>query len=104
MTTYETLVEALQDLRERGFTQNFNLEANCIHCPDLNLRIHPEHFTIQELYRFEGMTDPGDNAILYAISSDIGIKGVLVNAYGPYADTLSNEMVAKLSAAVKSGA
>ena len=100
MTTYETLTEALQDLRERGFTHNFNLEPDGIHCPELDLSIHPEHFTINEQYRFEGMTDPDDNDILYAISSDVGVKGVLVHAYGPYADTLSAAMIAKLATAV----
>ncbi len=103
MTTYETLTDALQDLRGRGFTHNFNLESDALHCPELDLRLHPEHFTIDEQYRFEGMSDPDDNDILYAISSDTGVKGVLVNAYGPYADTLSAGMAAKLSLAGKAG-
>jgi hypothetical protein len=103
MPTYETLTDALTDLRGRGFTYNFNLEPDGLHCPELNLRLHPEHFTIDEQYRFEGMSDPDDNDILYAISSDDGVKGVLVNAYGPYADTLSADMAAKLSPAAKAG-
>ncbi len=103
MTTYETLTDALQDLQGRGFTHNFNLESDALHCPELDLRLHPEHFAISELYRFEGMTDPDDNTILYAISSNTGVKGVLVNAYGPYADTLSADMAAKLSLTAKAG-
>jgi hypothetical protein len=41
MTTYETVTDALQDLRGRGFTHNFNLEADALHCPELDLRLHP---------------------------------------------------------------
>ena len=103
MTTFETLTEALTDLRARGFIHNFNLEPDALHCAELDLRLHPEHFTIDEQYRFEGMSDPDDNDIVYAISSDAGVKGVLVNAYGPYADTLSSDLAAKLSPAEKAG-
>jgi hypothetical protein len=42
------------------------------------------------------MTDPADNSVVYAIESDNGTKGVLVNAYGVYADTLSADMITKL--------
>jgi hypothetical protein len=49
------------------------------------------------------MSDPDDNDIVYAISSDAGVKGVLVNAYGPYADSLSADLAAKLHGAGKAG-
>ncbi len=54
---------------------------------------------IDEVHRFEGDTDPADEAIVYAISSTKHtIKGVLVNAYGMYSDSFSNELMAKLKA------
>ncbi len=47
----------------------------------------PASFTIDAVYRFEGPTDPGDEMILYAISSrKYNLKGVLTNAFGMYAD------------------
>lgn len=50
------------------------------------------------MYRYEGMTDPGDQSILYAISSEkYALKGVLVNAYGIYADPVTAEMEKKLT-------
>jgi hypothetical protein len=43
------------------------------------------------------MTDPSDQSILYAISShDQKLKGILVNAYGLYADSVADDMVKKL--------
>jgi hypothetical protein len=96
MQQFETLTDALSDLRERGYVYNFNLAENTLECKELNLTIHPEQFAITEYYRFEGMTDPADNSVVYAIESDNGTKGVLVNAYGVYADTLSADMITKL--------
>ena len=53
-------------------------------------------FKITEMYRFEGDSSPDDNSVLYAIESKDGIKGVLVDAYGTYAEAMSPEMAMKL--------
>ena len=50
-----------------------------------------------EFHRFEGNSDPGDEAIVYAIESRNGLKGVLVNAFGVYSEPLSDDMMKKLS-------
>jgi hypothetical protein len=96
MKQYETLTDALKDLQERGYVYNFNLADDCLECKEENIRLHPEQFAITEFYRFEGPTDPADNSVVYAIESDQGLKGVLVNAYGVYADSLSADMINKL--------
>jgi hypothetical protein len=96
MKQFETMTDALRNLNERGYVYNFNLADSCIECREINLTLHPEQFVISEVYRFEGMTDPADSAVAYAIESDKGIKGVLVNAYGVYADSISADMVKKL--------
>jgi hypothetical protein len=96
MHQYDTLVEALSDLKARGFVYDFNLAQEKLECKDLHLQLDPQHFDIAEVYRFEGISNPDDNAIVYAIESDRGVKGVLINAYGVYADTASDELIAKL--------
>lgn len=97
MKTYETLSEAINDLVKKGYTMNFNLNEDCLFCADNELKIHPEEFEIDEIHRFEGMTDPGDSNILYAISShNHQLKGLLVNAYGAYSDSFSAKMAEKL--------
>ena len=96
MKNYNNLVDALQDLNARGFTNDFNLKSNCLECKKLELEIHPEDFEITEMYRFEGDSSPDDNSVLYAIESKGGIKGVLVDAYGTYAEAMSPEMAMKL--------
>ncbi len=96
MKQFETLTDALSDLKERGYVYNFNLTGNYLECKELDLTLHPEQFAIAEYYRFEGPTDPADNSVVYAIEADNGTKGVLVNAYGVYADSLSADMITKL--------
>ena len=94
MYTYETVSGAVNGLKNRGYTTDFNLDENCIVCNED--KFNPVDFELGEVYRFEGNTDPADEAIVYAIESNKGHKGVLVNAYGPYADGMSQEMVKKL--------
>jgi hypothetical protein len=96
MTSYSTLSEAINDLKRRGYSEDFNLKQHCIECSTKNLQLHPEDFTVDEFYRFEGMSNTDDNSILFAISSTDGVKGVLVDAYGMYAENLSEPMIKKL--------
>lgn len=95
MYAYDTVTDAINGLRKRGFTIDFNLEENCIVCHED--RFNPEDFEIQEVYRFEGNSDPADAAVVYGISSNTGLKGILVNGFGVSADPLSAEMARKLS-------
>lgn len=99
MQTYDTLVEALDDLNKKGYTLDFNLTNDCLVCRDKDLQLRPEQFHIVDVYRFEGMSDPDDNTVLYTIESKEGEKGTLISAYGPYADEMSGEMVEKLKIA-----
>jgi len=97
MRTYDTLSEAVNDLVKRGYDYNFNMKRNCIWCLENGIDLQPDEFEIDEIHRFEGMTDPGDENILFAISSTKHhLKGTLVNAFGVYADTASAELIARL--------
>ena len=96
MKAYDTLVEALNDLKKRGFTYDFNLNDDKVICHDLDLALTPDNFDIVETYRFEGETNPSDESVLYAIEATDGTKGVLVNAFGIYSDPISDAMVKKL--------
>jgi hypothetical protein len=96
MQSYNTVIEALNGLKQRGYVLDFNLKQNCIACKAIEIDVHPSDFVIDEFYRFEGASNPDDNSIVYAISSKDGMKGTLVDAYGVYADSLSDEMISKL--------
>jgi hypothetical protein len=95
MPAYDTVSQAISGLKERGYTLDFNLKSNCIEC--YGEKLDPKDFEITEFHRFEGSSDPGDESIVYAIESRNGMKGVLVNAFGVYSESLSDEMIRKLN-------
>ena len=97
MKSFDTLTEAMQDLKKRGYNLDFNLRETTIECASNGVQLSPDEFEITEVYRFEGETDPADEAVLYAIESKDGLKGVLVNAYGPYSNPVPDKLIAKLS-------
>jgi len=97
MKVYETLSEAINDLTRRGYTFNFNINRDRIECVENKINLQPDEFEIDEVHRFQEMSDVGDENILYAISSHKNnMKGLLVNAFGIYADTASAELAVKL--------
>ena len=93
--SYDTVTEAVNGLRLRGFSVDFNLLENCLVCN--NNKFDVNNFEIMEVYRFEGDSDPSDEAIVYAIESVNGMKGVMVNGYGISADAMTTEMARKLN-------
>jgi len=97
MNTMTTLSEVLNSLKKEGYTEDFNLGDTCLTCHGNTLQIHPEDFVVDKHYRFEGPTDPGDEAIVYAISSARhNVKGTLVDGYGIYSDAHNNDLVKAL--------
>ncbi len=94
MWTYDTVSAAVSGLKKRGYTMDFNLSENCLVCHEDKFNV--DDFEITEFYRFEGNSDPADEAVVYAIESNTGQKGVLVNGYGPSSDAMSAEMAKKL--------
>ena len=97
MKSYETMVEAINDLKKQGYTEDLNLEENCLEVNKC-IKLNPDDFHVDSFYRFEENTDPDEQAILYAISvPHLNIKGLLVNAYGIYSDAMTDEMTSKLN-------
>lgn len=93
---YNSLTEALENLKQKGFAEDFNLQSDCLICNEKQLKLHPEQFEIIEAYRFEGESSMDDSSVVYAIQTEDGVKGVLVDAYGPYAESLTPEMARKI--------
>ena len=96
MIAYDTVTEAVSGLKKRGYSIDFNLEFDKLTCHKTNISLHPRDFEITEMHRFEGMTDPADQAVVFAIEGKDGVKGILVDGFGPSAETLDEDMVKKL--------
>ncbi len=98
MHTYDTLSQAVEGLKQRGYTDDLAQGGHCLVHHGRKLSLDPADFEIDEFHRFEGASDPADTSIIYAISSKrYGIKGMLISAYGAEASTLTQAMVAKLA-------
>jgi len=95
MFSYDTVTQAVEGLKERGYSLDFNLAENCLICQGRKFNV--EDFSIVEFHRFEGDSDPSDEAVVYAIESLDGKKGVLVSGYGISAEGASAEMAKKLN-------
>ncbi|MBK0378942.1 phosphoribosylpyrophosphate synthetase [Mucilaginibacter segetis] len=97
MKNFETMVDATNDLNKRGYTANLSLEGDTIDDKDQDIHMNEDDFEIDEFYRFEGQSDPADMSIVYAISSEkYNLKGVLINAFGTYANNSESAIHAKL--------
>ena len=78
MKNYESIDDALSDLRKKGYEDDFAIESFGLYCGDLDMRLDPDDFHVDEIDRAQEDSNPGDSAILYAISSTAGVKGTLV--------------------------
>lgn len=81
-----SLTDELASLRAKGYTTDFSAVAEGLRCGTCGHTHDPRDATIEAMARFEGASDPGDEAILLAIACvACGARGVLVAAYGPTA-------------------
>lgn len=91
---YTTVSKALEELREKGFTEDFNLHENCLICK--SGKYNDDEFEVTHVYFYEGETDPGDEATVYGIESKSGVKGVLVTGDEADEDATTNAIIQKL--------
>jgi len=83
---YTGLAEAIQELKKEGFTANFELLDHSFTDVGNGRVYRPDQLAIVDHWRIEGVSDPDDMAVLYAIESTDGNKGIVVDAFGTYAD------------------
>ena len=83
---YSTLSEAVEALRRLGFATNFTYNEKTRTIAAEGRPYKGEDLRIVDHYRFEGMSDPDDSSVLYALEGPDGTRGLLVAAYGAYAE------------------
>jgi hypothetical protein len=86
MESYTTVSEAIEGLKARGFTTDFEFINGQFRGFKDGRFFNADELTIVEHYRFEGISNPDDESIVFAIESNDGVRGVLVDAYGLYAN------------------
>jgi hypothetical protein len=86
---YTTVLEALSDLQKKGFTYDFNIHQE-------DIKKNPHHYEVQHVYRYEGDTDPDEEAVVYGIASNSGEKGVFVAGFSAKSDNDTESILANL--------
>ena len=82
----DTLTHVVEELARRGYNEHFGVVDGRLHALGTGKRFEPNDVVIRGYYRFEGVSDPDDMAIVYAIETKNGMRGILVDAFGVYAD------------------
>lgn len=91
---YTTLASAVDDLARSGFSEHFKMKAGKLLALDTGKTFNAPELAIRAYHRFEGVSDPEDMAIVYAIESLSGARGTLVDAFGVYADPAVGDFLA----------
>jgi hypothetical protein len=87
MPHYRTpLAVRTEALQEKGFTQEFQITDKGLKALNTGKIYQPDDLKIVEHFRYEGITDPDDEAVMYAVETKDGLKGTIVDAFGIYAN------------------
>ena len=77
---------AIECLDHEGFVEHFAVTGGSLRGLDGGKAFRPDQVVIRKLARFEGVSDPDDMSIVYAIEGCDGTRGTLVDAFGVYSD------------------
>jgi hypothetical protein len=95
----DTVTEAVATLEAAGYTSPFQQTGGALVCIACGAPHPLESGVVDRFYRFEGPSDPGDEAIVLAVRcGTCGAQGTLVSAFGPDADPDAFEHLARISA------
>jgi hypothetical protein len=86
MPYMKSLATCLNKMVTEGYSEDFQMTEQGLESLHKHCNYRPEQIQIVNFFRFEGQSDPDDNAILYVIETNDGTKGTLIDAYGLYND------------------
>ena len=79
----KTLSQVLNVLRGRGITREIRMnEEKQFILEDTEITYKPSDLCIVKSYRFEGDSNPDDNAVLYVLQDKDGLQSIIIDSYG----------------------
>lgn len=78
----ETLSQATTRLTRAGYDEDYTARNGRLVGGHGGTSHDPAHMAIDEIVRFEGESDPDDEAIVYALDAGHGHRGIYIAAYG----------------------
>ena len=83
----DTVTDALRELAGDGYVHDFAVHDGHVHCPECSHSHPAADAIVDRVYRFEGPSDPADEAIVLGVRCrSCGALGTVVSAFGPDAD------------------
>ncbi|MBB6371175.1 hypothetical protein [Chryseobacterium shigense] len=83
MDRMTTLSQVMNTLSERGIQREFRMNEACEMKLENSDKVYqPSELTILKTYRFEGDSNPDDNAVLYIVKDNAGNRGMIIDSYG----------------------
>ena len=94
----ETVSAAVNRLSAAGYADDFRAEAGGLRALAAGCVHAPEQMRIDEMVRFEGVSDPDDEAIVFALRCiPHGVRGTYAAPYGANVPAADVEMVRRLN-------
>jgi hypothetical protein len=99
LTDHSREAVGIEALRRAGFTASFTIEGEGDRLREVGSgrAFSPQDVRIVDHYRFEGTSDPDDLSVIYALEAGDGTRGLLVDAYGSYADPRVGAILDRMS-------
>ena len=95
--TPSTVTDAVAYLRAAGYADDVELQAGGLACARTQMSVALDHVIVDHTFRFEGDSDPGDEAIVLGLRyPDTDVRAILVSAFGPGADPATAEFLSRL--------
>lgn len=97
----KSLSSLLNKMVLQGYDDDFKISDKGLRSLRTEKYYRPDQISVVNFFRFEGQSDPNDNTILYVIETSDGLKGTIVDAYGPYADRMLSEFMTQVESMFK---
>jgi hypothetical protein len=91
-----TLTSCVNNAVKDGYIESFKVTKQGLCSASKDKTYTPQEVRVIDFFRFEGVSDPADNSILYVIETTDGTKGTLIDAYGTYADESINKFMTEV--------
>ena len=88
-----TLFEAINAFAYTGFTEHFAVRSRTLCGLETGTSFDAHEVVIRAFERFEGISDPDDMSIVYAIESQTGLRGTLTDAFGVYSNPVISDFI-----------
>lgn len=95
-TEMNTMAACINKATIQGFVDSFKISHRQLFAPSNGRYYNPDEVQIINFYRFEGESDPSENAIMYTIETKDGTKGSLIDAYGVYSDDKISKFISEV--------